>query len=137
MKKTIVALAVILIAGTASSFAQGGGGGGFQMPSPEERVKRVHTKMDSAFKLDETKMKEVDALYLDYYKTQDKVREDLMAGNGGNFQGMREQMQEKMKPHAEALDAKLKTILGDDKFKIWKEQIEPTLRGRGGPPRNN
>ena len=132
MKKTIVALAVIMLAGTASSFAQGG----FQMPTPEERVKRVHGKMDSAFKLEEAKMKEVDALYLDYYKAQDKVREELMASNGGNFQGMREQMQEKMKPQMEALDAKLKPILGDDKFKIWKEQIEPTLRGRGGPPRN-
>ena len=135
MKKTIVALAVIMLAGTASTFAQGGGGGGFQMPTPEERVKRVHNKADSAFKLDEAKMKEMEAAYLDYYKAQDKVREDLMAANGGNFQGMREQMQEKMKPFAEALDAKLKPILGDDKFKIWKEQIEPTLRGRGGPPR--
>jgi len=132
MKKTIVALAVIMLAGIAPSFAQGG----FQMPTPEERVKRVHGKMDSAFKLEEAKMKEVDALYLDYYKAQDKVREELMASNGGNFQGMREQMQEKMKPQMEALDAKLKPILGDDKFKIWKEQIEPTLRGRGGPPRN-
>jgi len=134
MKKTIVALAVILLAGTASAFAQGGGG--FQMPTPEERVKRVHAKADSAFKLDEAKMKEMEAAYLDFYKAQDKVREDLMASNGGNFQGMREQMQEKMKPHQEALDAKVKPILGDDKFKIWKDQIEPTLRGRGGP-RNN
>ena len=136
MKKTMVILAVILLAGTASTFAQGGGGG-FQMPTPEERVKRVHAKADSAFKLDEAKMKEVEAAYLEFYKAQDKVREDLMASNGGNFQGMREQMQEKMKPHTEALDGKIKTILGDDKFKIWKDQIEPTLRGRGGPPRNN
>ena len=128
----IIAIAVILIAGTATSYAQGGG---FQMPTPEERVKRVHFKADSAFKLDEGKMKEMDAAYLDYYKAQDKVREDLMASNGGNFQGMREQMQEKMKPHTEALDAKVKTILGDEKFKIWQEQIVPTLRGRGGPPR--
>jgi hypothetical protein len=131
MKKTIIAIAVIMLAGTVSSFAQGG----FQMPSPEERVKRVHLKADSAFKLDESKMKEMEAAYLEYYKAQDKVREDLMASNGGNFQGMREQMQEKMKPYTEALDAKLKPILGDDKFKTWKEQIEPTLRGRGGPPR--
>ena len=135
MKKTIVALAVILLAGTASTFAQGGGGGGFQMPTPEERVKRVHAKADSAFKLDEAKIKEVDAAYLEFYKAQDKVREDLMASNGGNFQGMREQMTEKMKPQQDALDAKMKTILGDDNFKIWKDQIEPTLRGRGGPPR--
>jgi hypothetical protein len=135
MKKTIIALAVVMLAGTASSFAQGGGSGGFQMPTPEERVKRVHFKADSAFKLDEAKMKEVDAAYLDYYKAQDKVREEAMASAGGDRDAMRAAMQEKMKPFTEALDAKLKPILGDDKFKIWKEQIEPTLRGRGGPPR--
>lgn len=121
-----------MVAGTVSSYAQSG----FQMPSPEERVKRVHAKLDSAFKLDEAKAKQVDDLFLEFYKTQDKVRQELMDGNGGNFQGMREQMEEKMKPHQEALDAKLKPILGDDNFKLWKEQIEPTLRRRGGPPRN-
>ena len=134
MKKTIVALAVIMLAGTASTFAQGGGGG-FQMPTPEERVKRVHFKADSAFKLDEAKMKDMDAAYLDYYKAQDKVREEVMASAGGDRDAMRAAMQEKMKPFMETLDGKVKPILGDDKFKIWKEQIEPTLRGRGGPPR--
>jgi hypothetical protein len=132
MKKTIIALAVVMVAGTAPSFAQGGG---FQMPTPEERVKRVHFKADSAFKLDEAKMKEMDAAYLDYYKAQDKVREEAMASAGGDRDAMRAAMQEKMKPFMEALDTKVKPILGDDKFKIWKEQIEPTLRGRGGPPR--
>ncbi|HKC35149.1 MAG TPA: hypothetical protein VKB95_03770 [Chitinophagaceae bacterium] len=135
MKKTIIALAVVMLAGTASSFAQGGGGGGFQMPTPEERVKRVHFKADSAFKLDETKMKDVEAAYLDYYKAQDKVREEAMASAGGDRDAMRAAMQEKMKPFTEALDAKIKPILGDDKFKIWKEQIEPTLRRGGGPPK--
>ena len=57
-----------------------------------------------------------------------------MASGGGDRDAMRAAMQEKMKPQQEALDAKLKTILGDEKFKIWKEQVEPTLR-RGGPPR--
>ena len=132
MKKTIIALAVVMLAGTAPSFAQGGG---FQMPPPEERVKRVHFKADSAFKLDEAKMKDMDAAYLDYYKAQDKVREEAMASAGGDRDAMRAAMQEKMKPFMETLDAKVKPILGDDKFKIWKEQIEPTLRGRGGPPR--
>jgi periplasmic protein CpxP/Spy len=135
MKKTIIALAVVMLAGTAPSFAQGGGNGGFQMPTPEERVKRVHTKADSAFKLDEAKAKEMDAAYLDYYKAQDKVREEVMASAGGDRDAMRAAMQEKMKPFMETLDTKVKATLGDDKFKIWKEQIEPTLRGRGGPPR--
>ena len=131
MKKTIIALAVVMLAGSASTFAQGG----FQMPTPEERVKRVHFKADSAFKLDEAKMKDMDAAYLDYYKAQDKVREEAMASAGGDRDAMRAAMQEKMKPFMETLDAKVKPILGDDKFKIWKDQIEPTLRGRGGPPR--
>jgi len=135
MKKTIIALAIVMLAGSAPSFAQGGGGGGFQMPTPEERVKRVHFKADSAFKLDEAKMKDMDAAYLDYYKAQDKVREEVMASAGGDRDAMRAAMQEKMKPFMETLDGKVKPILGDDKFKIWKEQIEPTLRGRGGPPR--
>ena len=132
MKKTIIALAVVMFAGIAPSFAQGGG---FQMPPPEERVKRVHFKADSAFKLDETKMKDMDAAYLDYYKAQDKVREEAMASAGGDRDAMRAAMQEKMKPFMATLDTKVKSTLGDDKFKIWKEQIEPTLRGRGGPPR--
>jgi hypothetical protein len=135
MKKTIIGLAIVMLAGTAPSFAQGGGNGGFQMPTPEERVKRVHFKADSAFRLDEAKMKDMDAAYLDYYKAQDKVREEAMASAGGDRDAMRAAMQEKMKPFMEALDTKVKPILGDDKFKIWKEQIEPTLRGRGGPPR--
>src|SRR6187397_262441 len=131
MKKTIIALAVVMLAGSASTFAQGG----FQMPTPEERVKRVHFKADSAFKLDEAKMKDMDAAYLDYYKAQDKVREEAMASAGGDRDAMRAAMQEKMKPFMETLDTKVKATLGDDKFKVWKEQIEPTLRGRGGPPR--
>ena len=131
MKKTIIALAVVMFAGIAPSFAQGGG---FQMPPPEERVKRVHFKADSAFKLDEAKMKDMDAAYLDYYKAHDKVREEAMASAGGDRDAMRAAMQEKMKPFMETLDTKVKATLGDDKFKVWKEQIEPTLR-RGGPPR--
>ncbi len=83
-------------------------------------------------------MNEIDALMLDFYKKQDKAREEVMAGGGGgNLQEIRAQFTEKMKPHQEALDAKLKNLLGDENFNTWKEKIEPTLRGRGGPPRNN
>ena len=133
MRKSIIISMLLIAAGSMQVIAQGGG---FQMPTPEERVKRVNFKIDSAFKIDAAKMKEVEALYLEFYKAQDKVREELMAAGVG-FQEMRPQMAEKMKPQQEAMDAKLKTILGNDNFKIWKEQIEPTLRGRGGPPRNN
>jgi len=128
MKKSILILIVALIAGAVSTFAQGGG---FQMPTPEERFKRVQFKMDSAFKLEAAKMKQVETIYMDYYKKQDQVREEVMAGGGGNFQ----LIQEKMKPYTDDRDAKLKPILGDENFVIWKEKIEPTMRRGGGPPR--
>ena len=59
-----------------------------------------------------------------------------MSSGGGqpDFQAMREKMQ----PINDARDAKLKPLLGDDNYKIWKEQIEPTMRGnRGGGGRPN
>jgi len=127
MKKAIIALSLFIATGSISVMAQGGGGN-FQPPTPEERVKRAMFKIDSAFKLDAEKTKTVDGLFLEYYKQQDKVREEVMAGGGGGFQVI----QEKMKPYTDELDTKLKPILGDDNFKIWKEQIEPTLRRRGG-----
>ncbi len=135
MNKSIFILVAALFVSAVSVFSQGGG---FQPPSPEERVKRAHLKIDSAFKLDSAKMNEIDELMLDFYKKQDKAREEVMAGGGGgNFQEIRAQVAEKMKPHQEALDAKLKTIMGDENFNTWKEKIEPALRGRGGPQRNN
>jgi hypothetical protein len=41
-------------------------------------------------------------------------------------------MREKMQPINDARDAKLKPVLGDENYKIWKEQIEPTMRRGGG-----
>jgi protein CpxP len=129
MKKTIIAVMLFIATGSISVMAQGGGGN-FQPPTPEERVKRAMFKIDSAFKPDVDKTKTIDGLFLEYYKHQDKVREEVMAGGGGGGGG--QVIQEKMKPFTDELDNKLKPILGDDNFKIWKEQIEPTLRRRGG-----
>ena len=128
MKRKIVILVLFLFAGFAFVNAQGGGGG-FQRRTVEERVKMVHQKIDSAFKLDATNMAAVDSVFANYYRSQDKVREDMMAGGG---QVDRQAMMEKMQPLMDDRDAKLKKALGDDKYKVWKEQIEPTMRRPGG-----
>lgn len=131
MKKTTIALlALVIIAGSSAS-AQGG----FQRRTVEERVKTVHDKLDSAFKLDAAKLTEADSVFASYYRASDKLREDMMSGGGQqDFQAMREKMQ----PLADERDAKLKPLLGDDNYRIWKEQIEPALRPRrpGGPGGN-
>ena len=115
---------LLIATGGMSLMAQGGG---FQQRTPEERLKPVHFKIDSAFKLDADIMKKVDDLFLATYKESDKVREEMMNSGSQDFQAMRE----KMKPINDARDEKLKPLLGEANYKIWKETIETTISRRG------
>jgi len=133
MKKTFLVVVVALLTGTVAVNAQGGGG--FQRRTVEERVQTIHQKMDSAFKLDKAKLTQVDSVFANFYRSTDKVREELM-NSGGDRSTMREQMQEKTQPLVAARDKELQVVIGDDNFKVWKETIEPSMRrGGGGPPR--
>ena len=130
MKKRFLFFSVLLFAGTMAVNAQGGGGGNFPRRTVEERVQTVHQKMDSAFKLDKVKLAQADSVFANYYRSTDKLREELMA-NGGDRSAMREKMQ----PLTDARDKELQVVLGADNFKTWKEVIEPSMRRPGGPPR--
>jgi len=124
--------AVMMVALFASAIAINAQGGGFQRRTVEERVKMAHEKIDSAFKLDADKLVKVDAAFTTYYKAQDKLREELMAG------GTRPDMQvmrEKMQPLTDARDKELKGIFTEDQYKKWKDELEPAMsprRGGGG-----
>ena len=100
--------------------------GGFQRRTVAERVEIVQQKFDSAFKLDKAKLTDADSVFANYYRAQDKVREEMMSSGQQDFQAMREKMQ----PFMEDRDKKLQGILTADQYKTWKEGIEPTLRPR-------
>ena len=101
--------------------------GGFQHRTVEERVQIVEQKFDSAFKLDKTKLADADSVFANYYRAQEKLREDMMSGGGQpDYQAMREKMQ----PLMDERDKKLQAIITADQFKTWKESIEPSLRPR-------
>ena len=119
-KMSLLLLAVVAFAG---AYAQPGGG--FQRRTVEERVASVHAKMDSAFKLDAAKAAEVDAIFTGFYKDSDKAREELMAGGE---RPSREVMQAKMQPLNEAREKKLKAVLPEAQYEIWKKEIEPSMR---------
>jgi len=122
MKKLI--LITSFISGGLSLMAQGGG---FQQRTPEERTKMAMEKM-AVLNLDKDKTAKVDTIFLNYYKAQAKVREEMMSGGGQpDFQAMREKMQ----PLTEERDKKLKEVLTEAEFKKFKDEIEPTLRPRG------
>ena len=115
----------LMIGGAIVVNAQGGG----SRRTVEERVQMTHAKMDSAFKLDAEKQGKVDSAFANYYRQQDKLREELRSGDERpDFQVMREKMQ----PLIEARDKELKTLLTDEQFKKWKEEIEPAMMQRRG-----
>ena len=123
MKMKLVLSLGLMLALAVTVNAQGGG----QRRSVEERVKFVHEKLDSAFKLETAKQAKVDSAFANYYRQQEKIREEMTSGGERpDFQAMREKMQ----PLMDARDKELKTILTDDQYKKWKEEIEPAMMPR-------
>ena len=104
--------------------------GGFQRRTPEERTAAIHSKLDSAFKLEASKLATLDTALLALYKAQDKKREELMSG--GTMPD-RETMMAEMKKFSDARDEMLKAVLTEEQFGIWKEKIEPSMRPQRPP----
>ena len=132
MKRKYSLLTILFLTAGIWAMAQGGG---FRR-TVEERVKMVHDKMESSFSLEKDKLAKVDTIFTNFYKAQDKVREEMMGGGGrSDMQAMRAKMQ----PLMEARDKELKAVLTDDQFKKWKDEIEPSMmprRGNGGGGRS-
>lgn len=126
MKSRIIVLASAFMLLASFGFAQGGG---FQRRTVEERVKMVMDKLTD-FKMDKDKSDRVDSVFTDYYRSMDKMREEMMSGGG---MPDRQAMREKFMKLMDERDAKLKTEFTDDQYKKWKEEIEPSMR----PQRRN
>jgi len=123
MKSRMLLIASFFVLGAISANAQGGG----QRRTVEERVQGTHQKLDSAFKLDKAKLADADSVFANYFRAQDKLRQEMMnSGGQPDFQAMREKMQ----PLTDERDKKLQGILTADQFKTWKEVIEPSMRPR-------
>ena len=126
MKKQILLAAVVAMISITTVNAQGGN---FQRRTPEERLKPIHDKLDSAFKLDAAKLKQVDEIFLTSFKDSDKKMEELRAGGG---QPDRDAMMAARKEINDARDAKLKAVLTEAQMKTWKDEIEPSMRPQRG-----
>lgn len=134
MKKAIFLLITVAIAGMYTANAQGGGG--FQRRTPEEQLKAVKEKL-ADLKLTPEQTTKSDSVFMKYFRTRDKVFEELRAGGG---QIDREAMREKSQKMMADRDDELKKIFDEAQFKKWKDEIEPTLRPQrrqGGGGGNN
>ena len=129
MKKQLFLMVFAAAVSITSVNAQGGGN--FQRRTPEERLKVVHDKLDSAFKLEAAVMTKVDEIFLTFYKDSDKKMEEIRSGGGG-----REEMMAARQKLVEERDQKLKGVLSEAQMKTGKDEIEPSMRpqrpGGGG-----
>jgi hypothetical protein len=138
MNKTLL----LLFCGFMAFGTVGNAQGGFQRITPEERVARVHQKLDSAFALDAAVFTALDTALVVLYRQQDAKMRELMTGGRDNID--REAMQAERKKYTDAQDEILKLVLSKEQFEIWKEKIVPSMRpqrmqgqgggGFGGPP---
>ncbi|MBE7173755.1 MAG: hypothetical protein INR73_24495 [Williamsia sp.] len=127
MKTKIGFFSMLLLAGALTVNAQGGGGGGFQRRTPEENTKRVVDTLNSVFKLEQGAQTQVQTIFMDFYKAQNKMMDDMMASGG---QMDRDKMRADREKMVADRDEKLKKALSDDQFKKFKSDIEPALSPR-------
>jgi hypothetical protein len=125
MKKQFLLLATALLVGTTTMYAQGG----FQRQTPEERLKPIHEKIDSAFKLTAEKLAKVDSVFLESFKQQEAKMAELRSGGE---RPDREAMMAMRQQLADERDNKLKEVLTEEQMKIWKNELEPSLRPQRG-----
>lgn len=128
MKTKIGFLVMLLFAGVLTIQAQGGGGGGFQMPTVEERMKVTMEKL-AELKLDKDQTTKADSIFANYYRTQNKMFEEMRAAGG---QPDREKMRADREKMVGERDEKLKKVFTEDQFKKFKDEIEPALRPQRG-----
>lgn len=111
-------------------------GGGFQRQTPEQRVAAIHQKLDSAFKLEPSKLATLDTALTALYKAQDARMQEIFS-SGADRDAMRATMMEERKKYADSRDEMLKAVLTEEQFAIWKDKIEAAMRtprppGSGG-----
>lgn len=130
MKKMIF---LLLTAVSLSAVIYAQPGGGFQRQTAEERVARVHQKLDSAFKLEPAKLATLDTALTVLYKKQDaRMQEIFSSGERPD----RETMMAERQKYTDAQEEILKAVLTAEQYAIWKEKIQPSMRpqrpGGGG-----
>ena len=115
MKTKISLLLSFILMATISSFAQAP-----QRRTVEERVKSVMEKL-SVLNLDQSQTQKTDSVFVEYYKAQEKMREDARASGERPDRSVFEKM-------TNDRNEKLKVIFTADQFTKYKSEVEATLR---------
>jgi hypothetical protein len=117
MKTKITMFIAMLFAAITTTQAQQG----FQRRTVEERVQSALQKINDPLKLDQSQQEKTTAVLTDFYKVQDKMREDARASGNRPDRTQIEKM-------TNDRNEKLKSIFSDEQYKKFKDEVEPSLR---------
>jgi len=117
MKNRIILLVMLMFMGVVSTQAQQQG----KRRTAEERSKMIVDRLSDSLKLIAAQKTDIDLVYLEFYKAQDKLREGLAPGTRPE--------RADMERISEARDAKLKVILKEDQYTRLKA-MEAAMRQR-------
>lgn len=123
MKTKLMMIVALFFATTTATNAQQQG---FQRRTVEERVQSAMEKISDPLKLDKDQQDKTTAILTDFYKKQDKMREDARASGNRPDRSEMEKM-------ANDRDEQLKGVFNEDQFKKFKDEVEPSMR----PQRRN
>jgi periplasmic protein CpxP/Spy len=127
MKKTTL---IIMLSFMVAISASAQPGGGFQRQTPEQRAAAIHLKLDSAFKLEPSKLATLDTALTALYKAQDaRMQEIFSSGERPD----RETMMAERKKYSDSRDEMIKMMLTEEQFAIWRDKIEPSMRPQRPP----
>lgn len=111
-----------------------------QRKTIEDRVAAAHESFQTTLKLDEAKLSQADQIFTDFYTAQQQIRENIQApktpslasGFGSSFAPKQDfqSVRQKNDNIINERDSKLKKLLTPDQYKIWKDEIEPSLKKR-------
>ena len=128
MKKFLLLSTLFLFTVALNTVSAQGGGGGMRK-TLEESVSDAMSKI-ADFNLDKAKSSSTETIFTDFYKAQDKMREELMAG--GSMPD-REVLREKNQQMSEERDEKLKKIFSEEQYTKWINDIVPKMTPQRRP----
>lgn len=106
------------------------GGGGFQRLTPEQRAAAIHQKLDSAFKIEASKLATLDTALIVLFKKQDEWMQGIFSSGE---RPDRETMMAERKKYSDARDEMIKAMVTEEQFVIWRDKIEPSMRPQRPP----
>lgn len=127
MRVRVLFLICLFLGSSLTGFAQ--------KENVTDKVNKALAQFDAAIKPDKSKRTSIGTIFTEFYREQEKLRNDIQGPSSGLAQGLQQDYQS-VRKKSEALftkrDTQLQKLLTSDEYKKWKSDIEPSIKSTRG-----